>query len=99
MRLLILLVLCFFNFSFVKADPTGPREAFSLPADSEMEQQRMCTAFTGAKIARFNQCVSSSEVMVGIRSLDPLIVYCSNLVVNCRKEGSDPDSTNIEEKR
>ncbi|MFM8269942.1 MAG: hypothetical protein ACKN9V_07110 [Pseudomonadota bacterium] len=64
---------------------------FSLPPESLGNQRLMCSAFTGAKLARFDQCRGGSEVMVGIRSLDPLTVYCANLIVNCSRDQEHPE--------
>ncbi|NBX91640.1 MAG: hypothetical protein EBZ49_12435 [Proteobacteria bacterium] len=51
-----------------------------------------CSAVTGGAIARFNRCVRGTEVMTGIQSLEPLMVYCSNLIVNCHREEEEKKS-------
>ncbi|NBV51272.1 hypothetical protein EBR78_08665 [bacterium] len=51
---------------------------------SEPEEQRpLCTTMTQAQQVRFNRC-RNGEVMTGIQSLDPLMVYCTTLLANCR---------------
>lgn len=51
---------------------------------SESEDQRtLCTTITQAQQVRFNRC-RNGEVMTGIQSLEPLMVYCTTLLANCR---------------
>ena len=47
------------------------------------EQRALCTTITQAQQVRFNRC-RNGEVMTGIQSLDPLMVYCTTLLANCR---------------
>lgn len=42
----------------------------------------LCTTITQAQQVRFDRCMNG-EVMTGIRSLDPLMVYCTRLLANC----------------
>lgn len=61
---------------------------------SEPEQQRtLCTTITQAQQVRFNRC-RNGEVMTGIQSLDPLMVYCTTLLANCRDTKSQEHELN-----
>jgi len=91
MKTLIIFGLMLGTVALGVAETKRVQESFALPSDAIKDQSRMCTAFTGAKLARYDQCVASSEVMVGIRSLDPLVVLCSPLTVNCYR--SQPEQT------
>ena len=51
------------------------------------EQRALCTTITQAQQVRFNRC-RNGEVMTGIQSLDPLMVYCTTLLANCRDANS-----------
>lgn len=60
-------------------------DSFPIPTESVGDPRLLCNAYTGSKIARFDHCIPSNEVVVGIKSLDPVMVYCSPLMINCSR--------------
>jgi hypothetical protein len=70
-----ILFLCSFS---IEATENSSR----FPISSE---RMLCTTITQAQQVRFNRC-RNGEVMTGIQSLEPLTVYCTTLMANCRRE-------------
>ncbi|NBX76733.1 MAG: hypothetical protein EBQ92_09280 [Proteobacteria bacterium] len=61
-------------------------EATKNPSTFPVASERMlCTTITQAQQVRFNRC-RNGEVMTGIQSLEPLTVYCTTLMANCRNQ-------------
>lgn len=49
--------------------------------------RQLCTTITQAQSVRFDRC-RTNEVMTGIRSLDPITVYCTTILANCLNRNS-----------
>lgn len=81
MKKIILLVI--FSIAAVASDTVlAPFET----RDEKTGERLLCTATNGGIIARFEKCLNATEVMTGIRSLDPLMVYCTRLIINCSRQ-------------
>jgi len=63
--------------------------AFSVPEKSsvisDLSPRMLCTTITQSQRVRLNRC-HTNEVMTGIQSLEPLWVYCTTLLANCRQK-------------
>jgi len=80
MKKLIFLIL--FSITAIASDTVlAPFET----RDEKTGERLLCTATNGGIIARFDKCLNETEVMTGIRSLEPLMVYCTRLVINCSR--------------
>lgn len=53
--------------------------------DHSSEERMLCTTITQGQYVRFNRC-RNGEVMTGIQGFDPLTVYCTTLMANCRTQ-------------
>jgi len=70
--------------------------AESSPSVPVSSGRMLCTTITQAQQVRFNRC-RNGEVMTGIQSLDPLTVYCTTLLANCRsREGLSSKSNDLD---
>jgi hypothetical protein len=83
----------FFLFFFTLSVCSFSKEAKENSSMFPVSSQRMlCTTITQAQQVRFNRC-RNGEVMTGIQSLEPLTVYCTTLMANCRgqkRSAADP---------
>lgn len=54
-----------------------------LPSFPGGADRMLCNTITQAQQVRVNRC-RNGEVMTGIQSLEPLMVYCTTLMANCQ---------------
>jgi len=73
-------VVCLLFFSVTLLLATEEKSEKQKPLVSELRP--LCTTLTQNQVSRFERC-ANGEVMTGIRSLDPLMVYCTRLLANC----------------
>lgn len=74
----------FFTLSVCSFSKEAKENSSRFPVSSE---RMLCTTITQAQQVRFNRC-RNGEVMTGIQSLEPLTVYCTTLMANCRSQKS-----------
>ena len=68
----------------------GDNKQRSVPIEESLGRS-LCTTLTQGQQVRFEQCMNG-EVMTGIRSLDPLTVYCTRLLANCPNRNPSEDT-------
>jgi len=76
----ILFLLVFFAFSVCAFSSPTEELSSTFPLSTD---RVLCTTITQAQQVRVNRC-RNGEVMTGIQSLEPLMVYCTTLMANCR---------------
>lgn len=59
--------------------------------ENESDQRQICIVQTiGAKPVSGSRCHYQDEVMVGVRSLEPLTILCAKLQVMCNRQEEKP---------
>lgn len=57
-------------------------------------ERMLCTTITQGQYVRLNRC-RNGEVMTGIQGFDPLTVYCTTIMANCRTQNLFQEQSQI----
>ncbi|MBM4304672.1 MAG: hypothetical protein FJ112_10155 [Deltaproteobacteria bacterium] len=60
----------------------------------DSSSRMLCTTVTQAQSVRFDRC-RTNEVMTGVKSLDPIMVYCTTILANCLNRNSIDENKDL----
>jgi len=72
-----------FFFFFIVSLSVAKTDGNSADSSKLSQERMLCTTITQGQQVRFNRC-RNNEVMTGIQGFDPLTVYCTTILANCR---------------
>lgn len=79
------------SFGFLTLLPLRASEPNRSIPVHDPDGRGLCVTITQSQRVRFDRC-ATNEVMTGIRSLDPITVYCTTVLANCPNRDSGTDS-------